>query len=215
MKYDPHLQLKCFLQGPPEERGDARQNLLALGERAVPYIIETLAEGSIDAPAHADKYSHETLVAGLKLLVALNSSRSLWFLLRVTQNNYILHSIFQDALHATAKRGSSEDIVVLLDILRHAKPGRKDEERICNVHPTYAVWVATALVQLAERDPRPELRAALPMLTLHPYLPVEFVALRLRLKEALARKNLPIPAEAPPRTVEALPIPVEALDDRV
>jgi hypothetical protein len=215
MKYDPHLQLKRFLQGPPEEREDARQNLLAMGERAVPYILETLAEGSIDAPSHAEWYSHEILLAGMSLLVEFKDSRSLWFLLRVTQERYAVHGLFHDALNAIARRGSPEDVVALLDLLRHVKPRWKDGELIWDVQTTYAVWIATAVVQLAERDPRPELRAALPMLTLHPFLPVEFVGLHRRLKAALARETLPIPASASPSAVKSLPIPVEHPDDRV
>lgn len=215
MKYDPQHQLKRFLQGQPEEREDARQNLLALGERAVPSLLETLAEGSIDAPLHAEKYSHETLLAGMRLLVEFSSPRSLWFLLRVTQERYAVHGLFYDTLNAIARRGSPEDIVALLDLLRHAKPRWKEGELIWDVQTTYAVWIATALVQLAERDPRPELRAALPLLTLHPFLPVEFVGLHRRLKAALASESLPIPAGASLSTGEGLPIPVERPDDRV
>ncbi|WP_394794741.1 hypothetical protein [Armatimonas sp.] len=72
-----------------------------------------------------------------------------------------------------------------------------------------AISIAALLVRMAERDPKPELRATLPHLRaglLFPNAPLEFIGLRKRLKAALGEENLPIPATHTP-DAESLPIP--------
>jgi hypothetical protein len=71
------------------------------------------------------------------------------------------------------------------------------------------VLLATALVRIAERDPKPELRAALPLLVVTLSTPLEYIALRKRLKAALSHRELPIPSVAAPhdQPTEDLPIP--------
>ena len=69
-----------------------------------------------------------------------------------------------------------------------------------------AVWVAQALVRIAERYPQPELRAVLPLLAYTLSSPFEFIGLRKRLKTALGTDSLPIPATVA-QTMGDLPLP--------
>ena len=71
--------------------------------------------------------------------------------------------------------------------------------------PRSGLASARALLEIAERNPSPELRAALPLLKPGLGAPLEFLGLHHRLKVLLSQGNLPIPTEAQ-QTTQDLPI---------
>ena len=78
-------------------------------------------------------------------------------------------------------------------------------------HSELAVFVAKALVHMAEQNPTQELAVLLPLMHsgfLAPSAPLEFGPLRRRLKAALKLMNLPLPASSP-SAIESLPLPAE------
>lgn len=154
-----------------------------------------------------------------RALAAFGDARCLLFFLRLAQDsptteNYCL---LADHLTAIERRASTQDIMVLLDLLTRSAPVWNGPNQpignvmghLSDITPHHRVQLAATLVRIAERDPKPELRAALPLLR-HVSIstPFEFVFLHRRLKNALGRNALPIPASAELKT-DNLPVPTQ------
>lgn len=215
MKYDPHLQLKRFLQGQPQDSDDARQNLLAMGERAAPYVMEALESKKSEERYYLRSDSEALRLS--ELLVEFGDPRTLVPLLQMgyVANNPYRSGLFLKVVHVLEQRAEEGDMLALLNLLRFSQPQWKQGALLITMTSSDRVAVARALVVIAERDPHPELRDVLPLLRYQLTVPLEFIGLHRRLKAALASESLPIPVEAAPRAVESLPIPVERPDDRV
>jgi hypothetical protein len=155
--------------------------------------------------------SYKNLLRLAELLAEFNDPRSLWPLLQVSQLTSIVNRQGSDylgnVLEVMARRAETEDIQALIFELMRARPQWKIISS-SEVMAQDITDVAKALIRVAERDPKPELRAALPFLKPSLQTPVSFIALHRRLKAALASASLSIPVTVSQRT-EGLPIPVE------
>ena len=194
-----HIQ--CVYQSEPEWDA-AREVLLAVGGRAVPDLIATLAAELAPDPG----------LRLAKLLIQMGDPQALLALLVSSRRSRPIYPFVGTLLDKMTKRGSSQDIQILMDVLGRAHPRWVGSAFLAEISSYEAVQSATALVRIAERDPKPELRAAVPLLNFHLFSPVEFIALRKRLKRALGEGTLPIPAFAENKT-DSLPLPTQPEDN--
>ncbi len=192
-----HYHLERYCNGQPEQRTEAFGYLMAQGAAIVPWLEDALEAGRTD---------RNTLHLAA-LLAQLGAPRSLRLLLRVGEA-----ALTSKLLRTLEARASGEDIKALIAVLEAF--GSRGLRAVFvvgfvgEITEEVAIDIAERLVRMAERDPKPELRAALPLLhtgILRPNAPLKFRELRKRLKTALG-DALPIPATAPPSS-ENLPIP--------
>lgn len=188
---------------PGWERSEAI--LLAEGNQIVPFLLEPI-EIELSKSEGVLVISYKKLLRLASLLATFEDSRSLWPLLQLARRNHLNYKLFRQVLEAVTKRASSEDIQVLLELLARARPHWTKTALLMELQPIEIVWIATAVVQLVERDPKLELRAAIPLLKPHAFLPLEYIGFHKRLKAALKEESLPIPVVAP-QTTKDLPIP--------
>lgn len=186
--------------------------LLAEGEEVVPFLIEIIGIEQEKA-REAVVLGYNKLLRVVELLAEFRHPWSLGTFLtlapriaRPTVSNRV-YSLFRQVLGVVGRRAESEDIRALLELMQRARPRWTGTTLLVEFLPRETVLIATTLVSIAEREPTPELRAALPLLKPHPLLPWELVALRRRLKAALPEENLPIPASQDEAVPKDLPIP--------
>jgi hypothetical protein len=174
-------------------------------------VIEVEMTKAKKATFVAPVVSYRKLLRLAELLAEFNDPRSLWPLLQVSQLTSVVNRQGSDylgnVLDVMARRAEPEDIQALIFELMRAHPQWKIVSG-SEVMAQDIMDVAKALIHVAERDPKPELRAALPFLKPSLQTPVSFIALHRRLKAALGEKNLPIPA-IPLQATQDFPIPTE------
>ena len=194
---------------------DSQQALLAAENDLVPLLLETIKP---ELAKNELGYHDGSLVRMHGTLAAFGDARTLLYFLRLSKLSYNGSPIalFNQVMVAVEERASAQDIAVLTDLLARSAPPYNDPQRtesvveqLLGITPPDRVRLAATLVRIAERDPKPELRAALPLLRYNVFAPFEFILLHRRLKSALGRKGLPIPASAENKT-EGLPLPAHS-----
>lgn len=192
--------------------------LLAEGEEVVPFLIEIIGIEQEKAKG-AVVLGYNKLLRVAELLAEFRHPRSLGTFLALAPRiahptvSIRVYSLFRQVLGAVGRRAESEDIRALLELMQRVRPRWTGTALLVEFLPRETVLIATTLVSIAEREPTPALRVALPLLKPHPLLPWELVVLHKRLKAALATQELPVPATAP-QTTEDLPIPASHQEGR-
>ncbi|MBB6050864.1 hypothetical protein [Armatimonas rosea] len=191
-------------------RQELREKLIALGAEAVPRLLELLAW------EHPVIYDIRLILleqpSGAVLEVVLDRLARLELTGREPADLLILAQtkpeldFFRAVLTKVVQSPSYDDLPALLRILEGAY-----KSKLAQVYlGAEARLAAQGVLRLAEAEPRPELRAALPLLRSinHRWAvsPLELVSARLRLVRLLRKiDSLPIPAEAGKGT-ENLPL---------
>ena len=157
----------------------------------VPLVLEALEMDEKRSKGFLFRF--ETMLRLTQLLELLDDARSLRFYLRLAPLFTIKY--FYDGLSVVEQRATTQDIQVLVEML-----GRSTRHR---------VRIAETLVRMAERDPKPELKAALPLLAYNLTTPFEFIGLRKRLRAVFAEGTFPIPTTPSP-TANSLPLPTRS-----
>ena len=173
----------------------SRDAILSEGSHAVLLLVEVLQMEIQKSQESMIVISYKKMIRLADVLAEIGDPRGLEVLTHVAGLSNSDRSIKQ-LLRYIQNRASSADRTALLATLKEFPNN---------------IAVAETIVQIAERDPHPELRDALRLLRaglVNPYAPLEFIGLRKRLKAALANQELPIPADAS-HTTEDLPIPSE------
>ena len=193
--------------GPETGGKSAGYHLRELGDAAVPAILEAYKaarEGSQKQRGYV--FSLRPLVRLADLLGQIGDPRGGSVLIDLAQIGD--ESSFDNPLRflipKLERRGDAASIAALVEVLRRFRFASARSRQP-------AILAAEALVRLAERNPVQELAAALPYLhsgLRAPAAPMEFSALRKRLKAALPLTNLPLAATAP-QTTQNLPLPAE------
>ena len=204
------LLWKFCHHGDEEARVEARLAIIERGDAIIPELIQAVDEElqrvkqvhlEIGDDGVSPAYSNpEPLRRLVKLLAIYEHASSLLSLTEVAiwkpevefQKPFLYVRTFLE------RRAAPADINALIETLSKLRGVPKAKPKV--------LLIATALLRMAESDPKPELRAALPLLKLSLRTPWEFVELRRRLITALGEESLPIPA-SPPQDAEALPIP--------
>ena len=179
--------------------------LLAEGGEVVSLVIEVLEVELNKADGDVYGVSYQNLLRLAELLAQLEDPRSLAWLLRVSRQTSE-HKFYSKTLKTLEKRGSVEDIQALIALMQCTTLRWVGLPFKMKLQSHEFSQIAKALVRIAERDPQPELRAALPLLAYTLSAPIEFIGLHRRLRSALRVENLPIPAVAD-QGMEDLPIP--------
>ncbi|WP_395139902.1 hypothetical protein [Armatimonas sp.] len=206
------LLWKFCHHGNAQARQEAHQAILDRGETILPELIEAVEEElqrvrgafpGTDERGQAFYPGPEPLQRLVELLVTYESPKilsPLGWVAAWRRWDEVFQEPFQQLSEALEARATSADIAAFTEALQRlrALPGTKSKQ----------LAIATALVRMAEKDPKPEIRAAIPLLKPSLSSPWEFASLRKRLKVALGEENLPIPATAG-QTAQDLPIPVE------
>ena len=204
-------ELESLCHGDLEQAELARQWLRQHGRDQVPLFLETLEselhrDGEF-SPIHYDykgavvRYPVRRSILRLaELLADLGDCRALRELVRLgpALDEPLLRLV--ESLRTQDTPEVREALLAALQTLRREKPLSRS-----------ALAIARIIVALAEHNPAPELRAAVPLLEPSFGIPLEFFRLQRRLKTLLASHNLPIPTEAPHPTQD-LPIPMAERD---
>lgn len=179
----------------------AQKALLVAQNDIVPLLLEALKEHS--------PYTRQFQRLA-QPLVLLGDARSLLFLIRLVQKNETLenHALLSGMYTAIEQRAAPQNIPILIDLLARSAPQWGGINVLVEFTPQHRLRLAEVIVLLAERDPRSEFRAALPLLRYHLLDPIEFLMLHKRLKKALADTELPIPS-ADAGTTHSLPLPAK------
>ncbi len=187
----------------PEWRSACRRFQIR-GKSAVSVLITAIEEELARTPLHTEAI--QRLAA---LLSDFSDSRSVPVLVHVAVRvSYPLP--LDRVVLALEERLESADCLALVQLLTMLLEGPKP--LVATTPFLSPLPVAQLLVQCAERTPRREFRAALPLLHYKITAPLEFIGLQRRLRAALSVDNLPIPAVANQAT-EDLPIPANQGDD--
>lgn len=185
--------------------------LLEAGKEVVPRLMEVIE-------AERQKVINGILVrndARIQRLVALLAEyadpRSLRLIIGCyyQTNQKAIQNAFKQVLQTLEQRATPDDIRVLIELLEKSTHKWIGMAFMVEFHPPEVIAIAETLVRLAERDPKPELHAVLPMLRYNPATPFVFLSLHKRLKVALTRKSLPIPASGSPHLDNTLPLPAK------
>lgn len=193
---------------------DSQKALLTAENDLVPLLLEAIKP---ELGKNELGYHDGSLARMHGTLAAFGDSRTVLYFLRLSKVSYSGSPIalFNQVMVAVEERASAQDIAVLVDLLARSAPPYSDPKteratfQLPDIAPPERVRLAATLVRMAERDPKPELRAALPVLRYNVFSPFEFVVLHRRLKTALGRNGLPIPASAENQT-DNLPMPSQA-----
>lgn len=204
---DYSLLIWYLSHGNAEYRKEAQQHALALGVEILPELLKAIDEELHKKPPlfreerEQEIDLREPLLRLVDYLATFEHPSSLLPLAQAVAQNpeKRFQKPFAAVLQALEKRAESADIAGMLATLQQHRGARQ------------RLAVAQALVRIAERDPKSELRAALPLLSYKLALPFEFIALRKRLKTALGDESLPIPAKSQSHN-EALPVPAQNED---
>ncbi len=199
-------ELEWLCHGDIERAELARQWLRHHGHGHIPLFLETLErERHRDGEFSALHYDYSGAVVRhpqrksvlrlAELLADLGDCRALLELVRLgpSLDEPLLRLV--EALRTKDTPEVREALMAALQVLRLDKPLSRG-----------GLAIARALLAHAERNPGPELRAALPLLEPGFGIPLEFFKLQRRLKALLTKRNFPIPANAA-KTTEDLPIP--------
>ncbi len=206
------LLWKFCHHGNTQARDEAHQAILARGSAILPELIEAVEEeiqrvrgsfAATDELGQAFYPGPEPLQRLVTLLVTYQSPKILSPLAWVAawrRWDKAFQQPFQQLSATLEARATPADIAAFVEALQRLRelPGTKAQQ----------LSIASALLRMAERDPKLELRAALPLLRPTLRTPWEFIELRTRLKTALGEDNLPIPAMET-QTTENLPRPSE------
>jgi hypothetical protein len=206
------LLWKFCHHGNAQARDEAHQAILECGVAILPELIEAVEEelqrvrGSFSATDELGQAFYpgpEPLQRLVALLITYESPAILSPLAWVAawrRWDKAFQQPFQQLLATFEARAAPADIAAFIETLQRLRelPGTKAQQ----------LSIAGALLRMAEKDPKLELRAALPLLRPNLRTPWEFIELRTRLKTALGEENLPIPA-TPPQPTRDLPIPME------
>ncbi|MBB6050514.1 hypothetical protein [Armatimonas rosea] len=176
---------------------ESRAILLAAGREVVPELMK-LVEQERNILSRQFIPNRKPLQRLAELLTEFHDPQSLMILYDciVPLFNEVKVSFFHQLVPVLQQRAETEDLSALIAFL--AK--------------TNSTYVANVLVQIAEQEPRQELREVLPLLKAgfsKPSAPLEFIGLRGRLKAALASESLPLPSKAAMSTDDNLPIPIK------
>lgn len=198
----------------PQLRQELREKLQALGKAATPRLLELLAW---EHPVVYDirlillqLASGDVLSAVLdrleRPLVAAEERVEVLSFTRIKPDVLF----FKEVLAAVAARPCYDDLPALLRVLELGVKGAGLGELICNEVPL----AVQAVLRLAETEPRPALRAALPLLRPSRHTlavsPLGFLPERLWLARRLRKiDSLPIPAEVG-EGAENLPISAQS-----
>ena len=207
------LLWKFCHHGDEEARVEARLAIIERGDAIVPELIQAVDEelqkvqqlyfGSEGYEEPGLSYpSTEPLLRLVKLMAIYEHPSSLLLLTEVAawKPEMAFQGPFLYVRTVLERRAAPADIAALIETLKKLRVVPKTKPKV--------LLIASALVRMAQHDPKPELRAALPLLKPGPFVPWEFILLRKRLKAALANEALPIPATAS-QTTEDLPLPAE------
>ncbi|WP_309721817.1 hypothetical protein [Armatimonas sp.] len=198
--------------GNAEARDEAYQEILERGETILPELIQAVEEelqrvrGSFAATNELGQAFYpgpEPLQRLVALLITYESPKILSPLAWVAawrRWDKAFQQPFEQLSATLEARATPADIAAFIEALQRLRElsGTKAQQ----------LSIANALLRMAEKDPKLELRAALPLLKPSLRTPWEFIELRQRLKAALGEENLPIPA-GPPQPTRDLPIPME------
>lgn len=190
--------------GPETGEKSAGYHLRELGDAAVPVILEAYEaarEGSQKQRGYV--FSLRPLVRLADLLSQIGDPRATAVLIELARigDEFVLENPLLFFIPKLERRGDAAAIVALVEILKAFRHAR----------PKLTILIAQTLIRMAERNPVQELAAALPYLhsgLRAPAAPMEFSALRKRLKAVLPLTNLPLAAAAP-QTTQNLPRPAE------
>ncbi len=177
---------------------ESRAALWAAGSEVVPLLIKVL---EIEAKnSESDLLGYQKFMRLAELLAEFRHPQSLLPLLKLST------PLFRQVLGAVGRRAEPEDVQAILELMHRVRyRWWAGSTFTVACLPRDAVLIATTLVSIAERNPQPELRAALPLLKPHPMMPFGYFGLHKRLKAALANGSLPIPATAA-QTMGDLPL---------
>jgi hypothetical protein len=206
--------VRQLIRGEREARAQAEAQLRGLGEEVVPELHRALeaelrkTQGLI--------LSYDPVLRLAEVLAARGDRRSLPLLIRVAQlrqksmsnTDHFIVPLY-GLLQQMEARADAKDCAALIEILvrfrqqpLHSFPTGSDFLLGWSVQQ-----VALTLIRIAERDPKPELRVALPLLRYSFFsTPLDLMGLHKRLKAVLGSEDLPLPA-TPPEAFESLPIP--------
>ncbi|MBB6050515.1 hypothetical protein [Armatimonas rosea] len=190
----------------------AQVALVDAGSDIVPFLMEFI-EAELQSIVQTEyRPEYEKMDRLMAVLAQYADPRSLPLFVRFMYqtNRHFGEAYWHQIRMALEHRATEEDIAALIALLQRAEPKWVATAYVTELHATEALAIAQSLVRMAEQDPKPELRAVLPMLTFTLARPFEFIGLRRRLKAALANNSLPIPADAKESIQESLPIPVDA-----
>lgn len=202
----PRTLLSQFLNGTSVEAiRDAREQFLQLGPEAVLSLLEALEERLDYVRTFPGAGSQAIRL--VELLVELDSPRALLPLLQLSALQILPLAQNQAFFERMERRASDSDIGELLSILASPPSQSKLPSGLTALRADL-LQVAETLVRIAERNPRIELRPALELLKPGLNTPLEYFALHRRLRTALGRGALPIPASSSLQQVD-LPIPTE------
>jgi hypothetical protein len=135
------------------------------------------------------------------VLASFRDLRALTLLAKLAARGY--EAPLERALVHWRQASEPEQAQALLHLLEQTVPLSLTQHLTLMLSPTP---FAQELVALAERNPLPELRAALPLLRFSVGKPRAFRELHHRLQKALGDESLPIPA-TPPQPMANLPVP--------
>ncbi len=206
--------IQQLIRGEREVRVQAKAQLLSLGESVVPELHRALEEELRKTQGLI--LSYDPVLRLAEVLAALGDRRSLSLLIRVAQlrqksmasTDHFIVPLY-GLLQQMEVRADAQDCTALIEILVRFR------QQPLSSFPTGSDFllgwsvqqVALAIIRIAERDPKPELRAALPLLRYSfLYTPLELMGLHKRLKAVLGSEDLPLPA-TPSEAFESLPIP--------
>jgi hypothetical protein len=186
--------------------------LLEAGKEVVPRLMEVIEaerQKAIEGILVRNNTRIQRLIA---LLAEYADPRSLRLIIGCyyQSNQKVIQSAFKQVLQALEQRAAPDDIRVLIELLEKSTHKWMGMALMVEFHHPEVIAIAETLVRIAERDPKPELHAVLPMLRYNPATPFVFLSLHKRLKVALTQKSLPIPASGSSHLDSALPIPAKS-----
>jgi HEAT repeat protein len=196
-----HRWIQQVAHGTSEEQTEAETQLQQLGEEALPMLHEALEE-ELSSSQGFFVSDYDALLRLAHCLAILGSPRSLLPLIRVSQLRpdtiFIFREPYHNLLNKLEKRANPEDCAALIDALTRFRqqPALLFPNGMQIILDNTIRQVVLVIVRIAEHDPKPELRAALPLLR-YSFLgqPFALKGFYKRLKIALEREPLPIPAE--------------------